>query len=113
MGSVAWIGFAAGVVILLITAGSVLGTLIVPRATAPRLTVLVTRTVRRAFLLITDRVDAYRTRDRIDALAGPALEGGEQNGTLTTSSPQAEQAALKKLTANWRSVMGEGGLFRR
>ncbi|MGD0834855.1 MAG: hypothetical protein ABSA40_10650 [Candidatus Dormibacteria bacterium] len=73
MGSVAWIGFAAGVVILLITAGSVLGTLIVPRATAPRLTVLVTRTVRRAFLLITDRVDAYRTRDRIDALAGPAL----------------------------------------
>jgi putative DNA methylase len=47
------------------------------------------------------------------ALAGPALEGGEQNGTLTTSSPQAEQAALKKLTANWRSVMGEGGLFRR
>jgi putative DNA methylase len=47
------------------------------------------------------------------ALAGPALEGGEQNGTLTTSSPQAEQAALKKLTANWRSVIGEAGLFRR
>ena len=47
------------------------------------------------------------------ALAGPALEGSEQNGTLTTSSPAAEQAALKKLTANWRSVMGEAGLFRR
>jgi putative DNA methylase len=47
------------------------------------------------------------------ALAGPALEGGEQNGTLTVSSPQAELAALKKLTANWRSVMGEAGLFRR
>jgi len=46
------------------------------------------------------------------ALTGPALEGSEQNGTLTTSSPQAEQAALKKLTANWRSLMGEGGLFR-
>jgi len=47
------------------------------------------------------------------ALAGPALEGSEQNGTLTAPSPQAEQAALKKLTANWRSLMGEGGLFRR
>ena len=47
------------------------------------------------------------------ALAGPALEGNEQNGTLTAPSPQAEQAALKKLTANWRSLMGEGGLFRR
>jgi hypothetical protein len=46
------------------------------------------------------------------ALAGPALEGSEQNGTLTAPSPQAEQAALKKLTANWRSLMGEGGLFR-
>ena len=47
------------------------------------------------------------------ALAGPALEGSEQNGTLTAPSPQAEQAALKKLTANWRSLMGEGGLFRQ
>ena len=46
------------------------------------------------------------------ALAGPALEGNEQNGTLTAPSPQAEQSALKKLTANWRSLMGEGGLFR-
>ena len=73
MATAAWAGFAAGVVILLLTAASVLGTLIVPRATAPRLTVLVTRTVRRAFLLVTDRVDGYRTRDRIEALGGPAL----------------------------------------
>jgi hypothetical protein len=73
MAFAAWTGFAAGVVILLLTAASVLGTLIVPRATAPRLTVLVTRTVRRALVLITDRVDDYRARDRIDALGGPAL----------------------------------------
>jgi putative DNA methylase len=35
------------------------------------------------------------------ALAGPGLKGGE----LTDVSPSAEQAALAKLTANWRSVV--------
>ena len=35
------------------------------------------------------------------ALAGPALKGGE----LADVSPSAEQAALAKLTANWRSVI--------
>jgi hypothetical protein len=70
---VSWAGFAAGIAILLLTASSVLGTLIVPRATAPRLTVLVTAVVRGGFLLITDRVDDYLKRDRIEALNGPAL----------------------------------------
>ena len=35
------------------------------------------------------------------ALAGPGLKGGE----LADVSPSAEQAALAKLTANWRSVI--------
>ena len=35
------------------------------------------------------------------ALAGPGLKGGELAGV----SPSAEQAALDKLTANWRSVV--------
>jgi putative DNA methylase len=35
------------------------------------------------------------------ALAGPALKGGE----LADVSPNAEQAALGKLLANWRAVM--------
>jgi len=70
---VSWAGFAAGIAILLLTASSVLGTLIVPRASAPRLTVLITATVHRAFLLITDRIDDYGARDRIEALNGPAL----------------------------------------
>jgi len=73
MAAVSWVGFAAGIAILLLTASSVLGTLIVPRATAPRLTVLVTALVRGGFLLITDRVDDYLKRDRIEALNGPAL----------------------------------------
>jgi len=43
------------------------------------------------------------------ALAGPALEGSEL-ADLTSST---EQAALAKLTANWRSVVGEAAqLFK-
>jgi hypothetical protein len=71
--ALSWAGFAAGIAILLLTAASVLGTLVVPRATAPRLTVLITAVVRRGFLLVTDRVNDYRSRDRIEALNGPAL----------------------------------------
>jgi putative DNA methylase len=37
------------------------------------------------------------------ALAGPALKGGE----LADVSPTGEMAALAKLTANWRSVIEE------
>ncbi len=72
-GAPQWAGFALGIAVLTLTVASVLGTLIVPRATAPRLTVLITRSVRRAFLLVTDRVADYRARDRIAALNGPAL----------------------------------------
>jgi hypothetical protein len=71
--AVSWAGFAAGIAVLLLTAASVVGTLVVPRASAPRLTVLITGAVRRCFLLVTDRVEDYRARDRIEALAGPAL----------------------------------------
>jgi len=42
------------------------------------------------------------------ALAGPALRGGE----LADVSPSAEQAALAKLTANWRSIVEEGVLSK-
>jgi len=71
--ALSWAGFAAGIAILLLTASSVLGTLVVPRASAPRLTVLITGAARWSFLLVTDRVDDYRARDRIEALNGPAL----------------------------------------
>jgi len=42
------------------------------------------------------------------ALAGPALKGSE----LADVSPSAEQAALAKLTANWRSIVEEGVLSK-
>ena len=40
------------------------------------------------------------------ALAGPALKGGE----LGDISPHAELSALAKLTANWKSVIEDAGL---
>jgi len=40
------------------------------------------------------------------ALAGPALKGGE----LSNISPSAEQSALAKLTANWQSVIEDATL---
>ncbi len=40
------------------------------------------------------------------ALAGPALKGGE----LANISPSAEQLALAKLTANWKSVVEDAAL---
>ena len=46
-------------------------------------------------------VNREQMRLLAQALAGPALEGGEL-GDLTSST---EQAALAKLTANWRSVV--------
>jgi putative DNA methylase len=49
--------------------------------------------------------DARPHRDQLrlvaQALAGPALKGGE----LGEVSPTSEQAALAKLTANWKSVV--------
>ena len=40
------------------------------------------------------------------ALAGPALKGGE----LMDISPSSELAALGKLTANWRSVVEDAAI---
>jgi putative DNA methylase len=62
--------------------------------------------------------DAHPNREQLrllaQALAGPALRGGE----LGDISPTGELAALAKLTSNWRGVVGEavdvseGPLFR-
>jgi hypothetical protein len=40
------------------------------------------------------------------ALAGPALKGGE----LSDVSPNVELSALSKLTANWRSLVEEAAM---
>jgi putative DNA methylase len=53
--------------------------------------------------------DTERLRLVAQALAGPALEGGEDLGMARNP----EQAALRKLTTNWRSLIEESTLFRR
>ena len=40
------------------------------------------------------------------ALAGPALKGGE----MADISPNGEMAALAKLTSNWRSVVEDNAV---
>jgi putative DNA methylase len=52
------------------------------------------------------QVNREQMRLVAQALAGPALKGGE----LMDVSPSSELAALGKLTANWRSVVEDGAL---
>jgi putative DNA methylase len=54
--------------------------------------------------------DSHVNREQLrlvaQALAGPALEGGE----LGDVSPSAELSAFGKLTANWQSVVEDAAL---
>jgi hypothetical protein len=72
MGALTWIGFVAGLVLLVVTLSSVLTTMVIPRATSSAISSMIGRTVRGGLLLITGRIDAYSRRDRIWALAAPA-----------------------------------------
>jgi len=67
-----WLAFAVGLFVIVGTAGSVIRTLVVPRALVSRLSVTVARTfVRRVFLTIANRFDSYETKDKILALSAP------------------------------------------
>lgn len=69
---VRWIGFAAGIVVVLGTAGSLVKTLILPRGLTSRLTVFVgRRIVWKTFLFVANRFDSYEAKDRLLALSGP------------------------------------------
>ena len=52
------------------------------------------------------RVNREQMRLVAQALAGPALKGGE----MADVSPTSELAALSKLTANWRAVVEDAAL---
>ena len=52
------------------------------------------------------QVNREQLRLVAQALAGPALKGGE----LADVSPSAELSALAKLTANWQSVVEDAAL---
>jgi hypothetical protein len=66
-----WFGFAAGLVVLLGTAISVVGTLVVPRGIDSHISRATDNAVDRVFLLITKRVRDFVARDRILAWQGP------------------------------------------
>ncbi len=68
-----WFGFAAGVLLLVVTGSSVISTLLVPRPSYPRLTTVVSRGVREAFQLATDRMTDLPRRERILSQGGPAF----------------------------------------
>jgi hypothetical protein len=68
----AWIGFVAGLIVVLGTAGSLVRTLILPRGLTSRLAVFVgRRLVWRSFLFVANRFESYETKDKILALSGP------------------------------------------
>src|SRR5258708_39834691 len=69
---VRWLGFAAGIVLLLITASSVIKTLLIPRSARTTLGSALGWLVRGAFGKITARVEDLRARERILAASGPA-----------------------------------------
>jgi hypothetical protein len=72
MGMIRWLGFAAGIVLLLATASSVIRTLLLPRPARSIFGTVVGWLVRGAFRKIAARVEDLRQRERILAAAGPA-----------------------------------------
>src|SRR5215470_16954532 len=72
MGMIRWLGFAAGIVLLLATASSVIKTLLIPRSARSAFGTAVGGLVRGSFRTIAARVEDLRQRERILAAAGPA-----------------------------------------
>ena len=71
MTALRWAGFAAGLVLVLGTVASLVGTFVVPRATGNRLVRPLYRTVRRAFLAVAHRLPTYEARDRVLTYLAP------------------------------------------
>src|SRR6478752_912507 len=72
MSMIRWLGFVAGIVLLLFTASSVVKTLLIPRAARSALGSALGWLVRGAFRKVTARVEDLRQRERILAASGPA-----------------------------------------
>jgi hypothetical protein len=67
----AWVGFAAGLVVVTVTLGSVAGTLVVPRAVNSPLSRAVEWFLDIAFFIAAKRVRSFERRDRILAWQAP------------------------------------------
>jgi hypothetical protein len=72
LGVLRWIAFVAGIFIVIGTAGSVMRTLMVPRARVSRLSVIVGRKIVASFFrFLAARFKEYETKDQILALSAP------------------------------------------
>lgn len=71
MNVVRWIGFAAGLVLIVTTGSSVIRTLIVPRGLQSALPGQIARLAGRFFLFVARRFDSYEERDRVLAFQAP------------------------------------------
>jgi hypothetical protein len=70
---IVWAGFACGLLLLGLTAASVVKTFMIPRATRTRLNTVVSVSVYGLFRLLTARVDDLPRRERILAISAPAF----------------------------------------
>jgi hypothetical protein len=65
------LGFAIGVVVVVLTAASVFTTLVIPRATSSRLLRSISRVIARAVRPVLAHLDTYEARDKLMSRVGP------------------------------------------
>lgn len=70
---IAWIGFICGLLLLGLTAASVIKTFMIPRATRTRLNMIVSMVVFGVFRFVTAKVDNLPRREQILAVAAPTF----------------------------------------
>jgi len=68
-----WAALATGIVVVGLTWGSVISTLVVPRGVSSRLAIATSRATRAVFHLVADRFTAWERRDHILAFIGPSI----------------------------------------
>jgi hypothetical protein len=71
MTALCWLGFAAGLALILLTLSSVLATMVTPRATRSAISTVIGRAVRASFVLLSERIASYSGRDRLWAWSAP------------------------------------------
>jgi hypothetical protein len=66
-----WAGFALGLVIVVATFTSVVGTIVLPRSVRCRISYAVWRAVKQPFMAVARRLRRYESKDRLLGLLGP------------------------------------------
>jgi hypothetical protein len=66
-----WAGFALGLVIVVATFSSVVGTIVLPKGVRSRISYAVWRAVKQPFMAVAGRMRRYESKDRLLGLLGP------------------------------------------